>query len=78
MFEIIKATVLLHEDSEVVVSIFIFKVLITAGKGILKSFKSNCKHSYVVHFENATKSNNESLVYQNLELLRVCRGSAVA
>ena len=78
ILKIIKASVLLHQDGEVVVSILILEVLLSTVKSVLKTFEGNCKHSHVINLQDAAQCEDKSLLDQDIELLGIGRGGAVA
>ena len=78
LLEIVKAPFLLHKDSEVVFTILILEMLFSTSKGVLETFKSNCEHANILHFQDGAESFDQSFRDKSIELLWICRSSAVA
>lgn len=71
LLEVVKASCLLHLDSESVISISVQEVILTASQDILDTLKSNSEHPYVFAFEHLSEGLNHAFADEDLELLWV-------
>jgi hypothetical protein len=77
VLQVVKTSPFFHHDGELVLSVLVKEVLLTAGQNIIETFERDSQHPDIVDLEHGSKSLNHTFLNKNVKLHRIGTSCAV-